>query len=61
VPPINGTEGIATFTDNNPGAVFAATIDWGDGATSPGTVTKNNSGGFSDQLRPSTTHMGRFQ
>jgi uncharacterized repeat protein (TIGR01451 family) len=46
---ITGTEGaafsglVATFTDANPTAPvidFTATITWGDGATSPGTITQ---------------------
>ncbi len=53
--PLNTAEGapfsgpVAAFTDPNAGAVasdFAATIDWGDGSTSVGTVTGGN-GGFS--------------
>ncbi len=44
------TGAIATFTDADPnGAVadYAATIDWGDGTSSPATITANASGGFS--------------
>ncbi len=40
---------VATFTDANPSgtaADFAATITWGDGQTSAGTVTANPTGGF---------------
>jgi hypothetical protein len=40
---------VASFTDANPnGAVgeFAATITWGDGRTSSGTITANAGGGF---------------
>jgi hypothetical protein len=54
---VSATEGIAltgatvaTFTDLNPTAAigdFAATIDWGDTATSTGTVMANAGGGFS--------------
>ena len=50
--PISATEGsstvtvtVATFTDANPSATvgdFTATIDWGDGHTSTGTVTEKN-------------------
>ena len=49
--PISATEGapitatVATFTDANPNAAvgdFTATINWGDGHTSTGTVTENN-------------------
>ena len=40
---------VATFTDADPGAAagdFTATIAWGDGQTTAGTVTVNGSGGF---------------
>jgi hypothetical protein len=40
---------VATFTDVIPGAArgdFTATIDWGDGTTSTGTITADPSGGF---------------
>ena len=40
---------VATFTDADPFAVasyYTATITWGDGSTSPGTVTANGQGGF---------------
>jgi hypothetical protein len=40
---------VATFTDANPSAPvsdFTATITWGDGQSSPGTVSANSSGGF---------------
>jgi hypothetical protein len=43
------TTPIATFTDANPGnnsADMTASIDWGDGTTSPGTVAANPAGGF---------------
>src|SRR5262245_35737773 len=45
-----GTLTVATFTDANPQATaadFTATIDWGDGFITTGTVVANNSGGFS--------------
>ncbi len=50
--PVSGT--LATFTDANPGAATgdftsgggSTTIDWGDGSTSPGTLTKTGSGQF---------------
>ena len=50
--PVSGT--LATFTDANPGATAAdftsgggsTTVDWGDGSTSPGTVTQTGSGQF---------------
>jgi hypothetical protein len=41
---------VATFTDANPSAPatdFTATIDWGDGSSSAGTITANPGGGFS--------------
>ena len=49
--PISATEGapitatVATFTDANPNAAvgdFTATINWGDGTTSTGTITEQN-------------------
>jgi hypothetical protein len=43
------TETVATFTDANPAATtadFTATIDWGDGSTSAGTVSADPAGGF---------------
>ncbi|MDE2477086.1 MAG: hypothetical protein KGO48_18665, partial [Alphaproteobacteria bacterium] len=52
---ISATEGtpitatVATFTDSNPNALagdFTATINWGDGSSSTGTVVANASGGF---------------
>ena len=53
---LNGTQGaaltgtVATFTDANPKAPvgdFTATIAWGDGTSSVGTVTENAAGVFS--------------
>jgi hypothetical protein len=41
---------VATFTDANPSAQagdFTATIQWGDGKTSQGTIAANGNGGFS--------------
>ena len=53
---LTGTEGtaisgatVATFTDANPNATvsdFTATIDWGDGTTSAGTIVAQSGGGF---------------
>jgi len=52
---IDGVEGksfsgnVATFTDGDPNGAasdYTATIDWGDGSTSTGTVTAAGSGGF---------------
>lgn len=43
------TANVATFTDANPEAVaadYVATIVWGDGTTSPGTVSADGNGGF---------------
>jgi len=43
------TNTVATFVDGNPGATpsdFTATIDWGDGSASNGTVTALAAGGF---------------
>jgi hypothetical protein len=39
---------VATFTDTSPAsaAQFSATIDWGDGSSSAGTVAANGAGGF---------------
>ncbi|HEU5431669.1 MAG TPA: DUF4214 domain-containing protein, partial [Thermomicrobiales bacterium] len=40
---------VAQFTDADPNgaaADFSATIDWGDGATSAGTIASNGAGGF---------------
>jgi hypothetical protein len=53
--PVTGTQGtaatvtLATFTDDNPLAViddYAATIDWGDGSTSAGTIVAGALGGW---------------
>jgi hypothetical protein len=40
---------VASFTDDLPNAApsdFNVSISWGDGQTTPGTVTRNNQGGF---------------
>jgi hypothetical protein len=40
---------VATVSDFDPNGVagnFTATIDWGDGHTSPGTISSNANGGF---------------
>jgi ELWxxDGT repeat protein len=61
--PLASTEGalfsgaVGSFTDANPSAAakdFTATIAWGDGQTSSGTVQANASGGF--QVRGSHTY-----
>jgi hypothetical protein len=44
-----GTTTVATFTDANPNATasdFTATINWGDGTSTTGTVVAQNGGGF---------------
>src|SRR5215831_8947805 len=43
------TARVASFTDANPNgklSEYSSSIDWGDGAASAGTITKNASGGF---------------
>jgi hypothetical protein len=43
--PLSGTTDVASFTDSTPGdtaADFTATIDWGDGITTTGTVVGSN-------------------
>ena len=55
-PTVSGTEGtaisdatVATFTDANPNATasdFTATIDWGDGTSTSGTVVAQSGGSF---------------
>jgi hypothetical protein len=45
-----GTVTVATFSDaggNGPASQYTATIDWGDGTTSPGTITGPSDGAFS--------------
>jgi len=52
--PITAVEGtafsgvVATFndTDHDPAGSFTATVDWGDGTTSAGTITADAGGGF---------------
>ncbi len=60
---VSATEGtafsglVATFADANPGAAagdFTATIAWGDGYTSPGTIGADPNGGF--DVRGSNTY-----
>jgi hypothetical protein len=53
---VSGTEGVAisgatvaSFTDTNPNATasdFTATINWGDGTSTTGTVVAQTTGGF---------------
>jgi hypothetical protein len=58
---IAGTEGasaagvVATFTDPGTAADFTATINWGDGSTSSGTVAAAAAGGF--QVTASHTYV----
>jgi hypothetical protein len=40
------TAPLDTFTETNPNATPTATIDWGDGARTPGTITSGPSGTF---------------
>src|SRR5712692_7433611 len=54
--PVPPATTVATFTDGNQADLasgFTATIDWGDGTTTPGTVTGSN-GSFSVQAGPHT-------
>ncbi len=66
---IDATEGIAfsgavaSFTDANPAAKigeFTGTINWGDGATSAGTVAANSAGGFDVKGSHTFAEEGRF-
>lgn len=67
--PISATQGVlfsgmaATFTDANPGAAtaeFMATIEWGDGSSSSGTIAANSSGGFTVSGDHTYTAAGAF-
>jgi PKD repeat protein len=54
---------VATFTDANPTAPlgdFSATITWGDGSSSTGSVSINPSGGFQVQGSHTYTKTGTF-
>ncbi|HLJ96794.1 MAG TPA: DUF4214 domain-containing protein [Gemmataceae bacterium] len=58
---------VATFTEGNANAAagnFTATIDWGDGTTSTGTVTADPNGGFdvsgTHTYAPASSHRPRF-
>jgi hypothetical protein len=54
---------VATFTDGNPSAFageFSATIGWGDGTISDGTVLANGNGGFDVQGGHTYGAAGRF-
>jgi hypothetical protein len=73
-PPLSGIEAqvtsgtVATFTDANPGATTAdftsgggsTTIDWGDGTTSAGTVTRTGPGQFTVSGSHTYAHGGNF-
>jgi hypothetical protein len=54
---------VANFTDSDPNANtrdFTATIDWGDGHRSAGTIVANGSGGFNVQGTNTFATTGRF-
>ncbi len=54
---------VASFTDLDPGAMasyFTTTIDWGDGAMSPGTVAVNGQGGFDVAGAHAYQHFGFY-
>jgi len=58
------TSVVASFTDADPtGAAgeFSATISWGDGANSAGTITANGSGGFNVTGSHTYSISGSFQ
>jgi hypothetical protein len=57
------TERVASFSDGNASpdiADFSATIDWGDGSTTAGTVAANGSGGFDVSGMHTYTATGSF-
>jgi hypothetical protein len=59
--PFSGT--VATFTDANPYATtgdFTATINWGDGTTTTGTVVLNPDGSFSVEGSHTYLNAGAF-
>ena len=58
-PPGSGI--VATFTDDDPGGVvsdYTATIDWGDGHTSAGTIGTGSGGGFTVAGQHDYTDLG---
>jgi hypothetical protein len=66
---VNSVEGspfigvIATFTDADPNGAasdYSATIGWGDGTTSTGTISANNNGGFNVIGDHTTTSAGSY-
>jgi hypothetical protein len=59
--PFNGV--VATFNDQDPGGVatdYTATINWGDGHLTNGTITKNAQGGFDVSGTNTFVHAGQF-
>ena len=68
---VSGTEGaaissatVATFTDANPNAMvgdFTATIDWGDGTSTAGTVVVQSGGGFAVDGGHTYADEGQFK
>ncbi len=55
---------MATFTDADPGGAIAdytATIDWGDGATTPGTIGPAPGGGFAVTGSHTYAAIGSYQ
>jgi hypothetical protein len=69
VTPLVGVEGTAvsgvvvSFTDTDPGAAagdFTATVAWGDGTTSTGTVSANGAGGFDVTASHTYASAGNF-
>ena len=59
--PFNGV--VASFTDADPNAVagnYSATINWGDGHVSSGTVTANPAGGFNVSGTHTYTAAGNY-
>jgi hypothetical protein len=59
--PFNGV--VATFNDQDPAAHagdFTATINWGDGHLTNGTITANGKGGFDVSGVNTYTHAGAF-
>jgi hypothetical protein len=58
------TQTVATFVDGNPGAKaseFTASIAWGDGSSSRGTVTAFSGGGFAVTGSHSYESKGRYE
>jgi hypothetical protein len=58
-----GTVTVATFTDANPNATasdFTATINWGDGTSTAGTIVAQSGGGFAVDGSHSYANDGRY-